>query len=142
VARILIAEHPPDTRAGIRSALERAGHEVCAECEDAGSAVQAADRTRPSVCLVDLDLPGGGIAAVRALASRRRPPRVLMLASRLRDADFFAGIRAGAQGFVLKDVDPRRLPLAVDSVLADGAALSPALTARLIEAFRALGVRA
>lgn len=136
---MLIADRAQATRAGIRAALEEAGHFVCADCEDAASAVAAAERARPSVCLIDLDLPGGGISAVRAIASRRRPPRIIVLAPRVRDHDFFAALRAGATGFVIKDVDPRRLPQEVEAVLADGAALSPSLTARLIEEFRAVG---
>lgn len=136
VTKVLIAERHQATRAGIRVALERAGHRVCAECEDAASAVEATERKRPDVCIVDLDLPGGGISAVRAIASRRRPPRVLVLAGRLREADFFAALRAGAQGFLIKDVDPSRLPAEVSSVAAGGAAIGGELTARLIEEFR------
>ena len=141
VARVLIADRAQATRAAIRAALEEAGHVVCADCEHAASAVAAAERTCPGVCLIDLDLPGGGISAVRAIASPGRSPRIIVLASRARDHDFFAALRAGATGFVIKDVDPRRLPQEVEAILADGAALSPSLTARLIEEFRAVGQR-
>lgn len=136
---MLIADRLEAARRGIRVALQAAGHEVCAECDDAASALAATERTRPNVCLIDLDLPGGGISAVRAIASRRKPPRIIVVAPRVRDHDLFAALRAGAKGFVLKDVDSRRLPGEVEAVLADGAALSPPLTARLIEEFRALG---
>lgn len=136
MTKVLIADRHQATRAGIRAALERAGHRVCAECEDAASAVEATERTRPAVCIVDVDLPGGGISAVRAIAVRRRPPRVLVLAGRLREADFFAALRAGAHGFLIKDVDPSRLPAEVAAVACGGAALGGELTARLIDEFR------
>lgn len=136
MTKVLIADRHQATRAGIRAALEAAGHRVSAECEDAASAVEATERTRPEVCVVDLDLPGGGISAVRAIAARRRPPRVLVLAGRLREPDFFAALRAGAQGFLIKNVDPGRLPEEVAALASGRAALGGDLTMRLIDEFR------
>jgi DNA-binding NarL/FixJ family response regulator len=141
-ATVLVADRHTATRATVSGALERAGFRVCRPCRDAAAAVAEAARSRPDVCLVDVDLPGGGLTAVRALASQRSTMRIVVLASAARPDDLFAAVRAGAVGYVLKDIDPARLPGEVDAVLAGEAALSRDLTARLIAEFRDLTARA
>src|SRR5207247_9189355 len=70
--RVLVADDHPPTRAGVRLALERGGFEVCSEAADATSAVAAARRDRPDVCLLDINMPGNGIHAAAAMS--RDPP--------------------------------------------------------------------
>ena len=74
VLRVLVADGHAATRAGIRAALEGAGFVVVAACADAASAIAAADRHRPSISLVDVDLPGGGVSTARAIAARPGAP--------------------------------------------------------------------
>jgi DNA-binding NarL/FixJ family response regulator len=128
-------DHPP-TRAGVRLALERGGFVVCAEAADAASAVEAALRERPEVCLLDINMPGNGIQAAEAITREVPDSAVVMLTVSRTDVDLFDALRAGASGYLLKDIDPARLPLALHGVLEGEAALPRRLVALLIEEFR------
>jgi DNA-binding NarL/FixJ family response regulator len=137
--RVLIADDHPPTRAGVRMALERDGWEVCAEVANATDAVTAALRERPDLCLVDIGMPGNGLRAVSGI-SRRLPgvPIVMLTVSRSSE-DLFDALRAGASGYLLKDMDPGLLPPTLRAAVAGEAALPGELAARLIEEFRAHG---
>lgn len=135
--RILIAARRKSTRDRLQQALEDVGGSICASCPNAAAALAAVAATKPHVCLVHLDLPGGGITACRALAARRRPPRILVLAPAGRESDVTAALRAGADGFVVDELDPRHIPAAVADVAAGRPYLSPASTALLISELRA-----
>jgi DNA-binding NarL/FixJ family response regulator len=137
--RILIADDHPPTRMGVRFALEAADMEVCAECGDAPATVAAAQRERPDVCLLDIHMPGGGISAARAIADRVPEAAVVILTVSREDEDIFDALRAGARGYLLKDMDADRLPEAIKGVLAGEAALPRRLVARVIEEFRMSG---
>ena len=134
--RVLIADDHPPTRAGVRGALEAAGYEICAEVADAETAVQRAIEHRPEVCLLDIHMPGNGIAAAATIKSRLPDTEVVMLTVSTDDQDLFAALRAGASGYLLKDTDPDRLPHALKGVLLGEAALPRTLVARLIEEFQ------
>ena len=110
--RVLIADDHPPTRAGVRMALEAGGFEVCAESGDAQSAVEAALRERPEVCLLDIHMPGDGIHAAEAISHELPDAAVVMLTVSRADADLFDALCAGASGYLLKDMDPARLPAA------------------------------
>jgi DNA-binding NarL/FixJ family response regulator len=140
--RVLVAERDDATRAEIAATLERAGFRVVARCADAAAAVSALGRRGIDVCLIDLDLPGGGVTAGRAIAERAGRPLILILASSAREREIFAAHRAGADSFVVKDVDAAALPEHVAAVAAGDAVLPHGVTARLIEEFRALAVHA
>jgi DNA-binding NarL/FixJ family response regulator len=116
--------------------LEERGFVICAECADTRSAVVAAERERPDVCLLDIRMPGNGIAAASQIASRVPRTAVIMLTVSADDEDLFAALVAGAAGYLLKDAHPDRLAAALREVLGGAAALSPALVARVIEEFR------
>jgi DNA-binding NarL/FixJ family response regulator len=135
--RVLIASRRAGTRERLRDALEGHGLEVCASCCDAREAIAASRRRRADVCVIHLDLPGGGITACRALAARTRPPRIVVLAPPSRENDLPAAVRAGADGFIVDDLDPRRIPDAVVEVAAGRPVLSSSSTARLIAELRA-----
>jgi DNA-binding NarL/FixJ family response regulator len=110
---------------------------VCAEAEDAEEAVAAALRERPDVCLLDISMAGGGgIEAAEAISAELPDTAIVMLTVSRSDADLFAALRAGASGYLLKDIDPDRLPLALRGVLDGEAALPRHLVALLIEEFR------
>jgi len=137
--RILIADDHEPTRVGIRLALERAGLEVCYEASDAAGAVEGALLTHPDGCLLDINMPGSGIAAAAEICERAPEIAVVMLTVSHDEADLFASLQAGASGYLLKEMDPDRLPLALRGVLRGEAALPRPLVARLIEEFRARG---
>ena len=135
--RIVIADHQLPIRAGVRVALERDGFIVAAEEETAPGAVAAALRDPPDVCLLDVDMPGGGIEAAETITSQLPGTQVVMLGESANDEDVFAALEAGASGYLLKGMDPARLGTALRDVLNGRAALPRALTARLIAEFRA-----
>lgn len=137
-ATVLVADRRRATREALADALHAAGYDVCAICVDAASAVGEAARQRPDVCLIDVDLPGGGLTTVRAIVTAHGATRIVVLASAVRHHELFAALRAGADGYVLKDIDPDRLPTEIEAVLDGRAALSNELTAGLIAEFRAV----
>lgn len=134
--RVLIADDHPPTRAGVRYTLETAGLEVCAETSDGPSAVAAALRERPDICLLDIHMPGSGIVAAREITNALPETRVVMLTVSRDDEDLFEALRAGAAGYLLKDMDPDRVPNALEGVLAGEAALPRTLLVRVMDEFR------
>ena len=133
---VLVADDHPPTRAGVRAALERDGFFVCAEVADAQAAIEAARRERPAVCLLDIHMPGEGIRAAEVIGNELPDTAVVMLTVSRSDEDLFDALRAGASGYLLKDIDPARLPLALRGVLDGEAALPRRLVSLLIEEFR------
>jgi DNA-binding NarL/FixJ family response regulator len=128
-------DHPP-LRASVRRALEEHGFEVCFEAANAADSVAGAERERPDVCVLDVQMPGNGIAAAAQIAARLPETAIVMLTVSDSDEDLFAALRAGAQGYLLKDMNPGRLALALEGVLAGEAALPRALVARVLDEFR------
>jgi DNA-binding NarL/FixJ family response regulator len=137
--RVLIADDHPPTRAGVRMALEHGGLEVCAEASAAGDALMAALAERPDICLVDLQMPGNGLRAVSGISRQLPNTPVLVLTVSRSSEDLFDALRAGAAGYLLKDMDPDDLVAAVRGALAGEAALPGFLAAQLIEEFRHRG---
>jgi len=135
--RVLVADDHAPTRSGVRRVLEADGFEICAEEATGTAAVEAALRERPDVCLLDVRMPGGGGVAAAAEIARRLPEAsIVMLTVSRDDADLFDALRAGAQGYLLKDIERTRLPAALRSVLAGEAQLPASLVARVLEEFR------
>ncbi len=133
---MLLAEPDAPIRAGIRFALEADGFVVCGEPVTAGAAVEDALRELPGICLVDEALPGGALVAVDAIYRRIPDSKVVMLTESEDPPSLLPAIRAGASGFVRKDLDPTRLPATLRGVSAGEAALSRRLTLRLLETLR------
>lgn len=136
--RVLIADHDAAGRAGVRLALAADDFEVCGEADTADAAVEAARREQPTVCLVEADLPGDGVAAAERMLGEVPRTTVVMLSAAVDDDRLFAAVRAGARGYLLKDMDPARLPMALRGVLDGEAALPRALMGRVLEELRAL----
>jgi DNA-binding NarL/FixJ family response regulator len=134
--RVLVADDHPATRAGVRSALEDGGFIVCAEVADGAAAIEAAVRERPDICLLDIHMPGSGIAAAAEISAQVPETAIIMLTVSQADEDLFAALRAGAAGYLLKDTNPARLPLALEGVLRGESAVPRVLVGRLIEEFR------
>jgi DNA-binding NarL/FixJ family response regulator len=139
--RIVIADDHPPTRAGIARALEGEDFVICAEAPDAAAAVAAALQHRPDVCLLDIHMPGSGVEAAGEITSRLPETSVIMLTVSRNDNDLFDALRAGASGYLLKDMNPARLPEAIRGVLNGEAAMPRSLVAHLIEEFRERGRR-
>jgi DNA-binding NarL/FixJ family response regulator len=139
--RILLADDHPPTRAGVRYTLESAGMVICAEAADASGAVDAALREQPDICLLDIHMPGSGINAARIITKELPDTRVVMLTVSRDDEDLFEALRAGAAGYLLKDMDPDRVPNALEGVLAGEAALPRTLLLRVMDEFRDRGRR-
>ena len=141
--RVLIADDHAPTRADMREALERSGRfTICAEAADGAAAVEAAVRERPDLCLLDIRMPGSsGIAATREITTRLPGTKVVMLTVSLDDDDLLNALRGGAVGYLLKDIDPDRLPYALNDAMEGGAPIPRRLVARLVSEFRDHGPR-
>jgi DNA-binding NarL/FixJ family response regulator len=129
--RLLIADDQPLMRAGFRAVLEATGEmEVVAEAADGLEAVSAARATKPDVVLMDIRMPHlDGIEAIRRLPSHR----VLILTTFGLDEYIVEALRAGASGFITKDVPADELVRAVRVVAAGEALLTPAVTRQLLD---------
>jgi DNA-binding NarL/FixJ family response regulator len=134
--RVLIADDHGPTREDVRRALEADQRfVVCAMATDAAAAVHAAVRERPDLCLLDVRMPGSGIAAAWEIAARLPEAKIVMLTVSDEDSDVFAALRARAAGYLPKAMDLRRLPDALAGVCSGEAAMPRALMARLLERF-------
>jgi DNA-binding NarL/FixJ family response regulator len=140
--RVLIADDHEPTREDIRAALESAPDiTVCAEAADAPQAIAAATAERPDVCVLDLNMPGSGAAAAWEITARLPTTRVLILTVFDDDAHVFPALRAGAIGYLLKDLAPGQLQQAIRASLRGEATLPGVLLARVLDEFRERGPR-
>lgn len=115
--RILIAEDHPLVRAELREDLEDGGLEVCAEAPTGAEAVTAALRERPDVCLLDVHMPGGdGIAATETLRRELPATKIVLITAAPDKKGALAAARAGAHGYLSKDIDRQMLPGIVRAV--------------------------
>ena len=133
--RVLIADDHAPTRDDVRRALTEGGLAVCAEAADAAHAVQQALETKPDICLLDVRMPGGGVAAAWEIAARLPTTKVVMLTVSEADADLFRALRAGAVSYLLKDIDFGLLAPALQDVAEGRAAIPPELVARMVTQF-------
>ncbi|WP_433217093.1 response regulator [Dactylosporangium sp. CS-047395] len=122
---VLVVDDHPVVRQGLRTFLDLQDDiEVVGEAHDADSCVAAAARTDPDVILLDLRMPGGdGVTALHALTGTRA--RVLVITSFTEPAAVLPAVRAGAAGYVYKDVDPPALAAAIRAVHAGHVLLHP-----------------
>jgi DNA-binding NarL/FixJ family response regulator len=135
-ATVLVADAHQATRSGVRAALEGAGLVVCAEAATTFAALEAASRTSPDGCLIDVQLPGDGIAAAAEINVRLPAVAIIMLTDSPDPNELFRALGAGARGYLPKAMDPVRLPFALRGVLAGEAAIPRMLVARMIEELR------
>ena len=137
--RVLICDDQALVRAGFRAILgSRPEIEVVGEAENGAEAVALAERRRPDVILMDIRMPVlDGVEATRRLVAEGSPARILVLTTFDLDEYVHAAIRAGASGFLLKDVTPAKLVEAIRIVAGGDALLAPSVTRRLLERFAA-----
>jgi DNA-binding NarL/FixJ family response regulator len=136
-SRVLLADDQALVRAGFAMILEaQPDLEVVGEARDGNEAIALAERLRPDVVLMDVRMPHlDGIAATAAITAAQPSVRVLVLTTFDLDDYVYAALRAGASGFLLKDVGRDDLVAAVRVVAAGDALLAPAITRRLLADF-------
>jgi DNA-binding NarL/FixJ family response regulator len=134
---ILLADDQPMLRLGFRLVLDaQADMHVVGEAGDGAAAVRLTAAQRPDVVLMDVRMPGmDGIEATRRIVSEQSSARVLILTTFDLDEYAYAGLRAGASGFLLKDVPPPDLLSAIRAVASGDAVVAPSVTRRLLDAF-------
>ena len=135
--RVLIADDQALVRGGFRMILEaREDMEVVGEAGDGAEAVELVESLRPDVVLMDVRMPGvDGIEATRRIVASGSPARIVILTTYDVDEYVFSALRAGASGFMLKDVRPADLTDAVRVVAQGDALLAPGVTRRLLDRF-------
>ena len=137
--RVLIADDQQLVRTGFRMILDAEEDiDVVGEAENGREAVAMAHELHPDIVLMDIRMPElDGIAATRQLTASGNGTRVLMLTTFDLDEYVYDALRAGASGFLLKDVPAAQLAAGVRMVAAGDALLAPTITRRLIEEFAA-----
>jgi DNA-binding NarL/FixJ family response regulator len=131
---VLIAAERLPTRVGLRLALEPEAR--CTEAADAQSAVDAAVRDRPDVCLLGLDPAGQSLRVASEIAARVPSSAVILLTNRLDEEEFMAAVRAGASGYLTQNLDPARLPYVVRGALRGEPAVPRKFVSRLLDELR------
>jgi DNA-binding NarL/FixJ family response regulator len=137
VISVLLADDQALVRAGFRLIVElEPGMKVVGEAEDGRQALELARELRPDVVLMDIRMPGlDGIEATRRLGEAGNNARVLVLTTFDLDEYVYEAMRAGASGFLLKDVPREQLVAGIRVVAGGDSLLAPAITRRLIEQF-------
>jgi DNA-binding NarL/FixJ family response regulator len=135
--RVLLCDDQALVRSGFRLILEaREDVEVVGEAEDGREAIEFARRLDPDVILMDVRMPNvDGVEATRRLVAGGSRARILILTTFDLDEYVYEAIRAGASGFLLKDVQPPQLVDAIRVVAAGEALLAPSVTRRLLDRF-------
>jgi DNA-binding NarL/FixJ family response regulator len=139
--RVVLAEEHPTLRAAVRNVLEADGFVVCGEAEDAAESLRVVLRERPDICLVGLRMKGEALRMIASITDEQAGTGTVMIvltASRSTES-MIAAIRAGATGYLLKEMNPERIPAAVRGVLNGEAAMPRTLVIRLIREIQRLG---
>ena len=138
--RILIVDDQRLMREGLRTLLElESDLEIAAEAEDGQAALEQYEAAHPDVVLMDIRMPRlDGVEATRRLCQRWPEARVIILTTFDDDAYVFDGLRAGALGYLLKDVSGHELAEAVRKVAAGGALIEPSVARKVLAEFARL----
>lgn len=133
--RVCVVEDQTLVRQGLHTLLELVGDiEVVAEAQDGEDALQVIRRTKPHVVLLDMYLPKlSGLEVLQTLQATDELPSTLILTTFDEDQLLLGGMRAGAKGFLLKDVSLEQLTNAIRCLAAGGSFIQPALTERLLQ---------
>lgn len=132
--KVMIVDDDPLVRSGLRLMLSGWDHvQVVAEAQDGSEVLAAVDHHRPDVVLMDLRTPKlDGLAAIALLRGQPSPPHVLVLTTFDADELVLNALRAGAEGFLLKDTPPAEILRAIELTAAGDGILSPTIARQLI----------
>lgn len=134
--RVLLADDHALVRDGVASLLAAWGHEVVGQAADGNQAVALAALLEPDVILMDVRMPGAsGLDATRRIALEQPGIAIVMLTVSEDEDDLFAAIKAGARGYLLKNLEARELRSMLEAIARGDAAISPATAFRIIREF-------
>ena len=134
--RILIADDHPLFRDGLRSLLSVEGHEVVGEARNGREAVELTRKLRPDLVLMDIAMPElDGISATRELTAEASGVKIIILTASEDDAKLFDAIKAGAQGFLLKNLEADDFFSMLERASRGEPALTPTLARKLLQEF-------
>jgi two-component system, NarL family, response regulator LiaR len=133
--RLLLVDDHAVVRKGLRALLDREGGiEVAGEAENGDQAVTAAERLRPDVILMDLEMPGaGGVDATRRITESRPDARIVVLTSHASEEDVFPALKAGAVGYLLKHSAPEDVLQAINRAYRGETVLHPAIARMVLQ---------
>ncbi|HEY8649176.1 MAG TPA: response regulator transcription factor [Candidatus Limnocylindria bacterium] len=136
--RILICDDHEVVREGLRVLISRqAGMSVVGEAGSVAESIEAAERAKPDVVIMDVRLPdGSGVEACRAIREARPETKMIMLTSYADEEALFAAIIAGASGYLLKQTRGQAVVDAITAVAAGGSLLDPEVTGKVLERLR------
>ena len=138
--RIVLADDHALFRDGVSSLLQAWGHEVVGLATGGQEAVDLVTRLGPDLVLMDVRMPGmSGVQATLAIAAIRPETPIVMLTVSEDEEDLFAAIRAGARGYLLKDLEAPQLRAMIEAVARGEAAITPATAARIMRHLSSLG---
>lgn len=140
--RILLVDDHPLFRQGLKSLLTVSGMEVVGEASDGTEAIAKVRELHPDLVLMDLLMPGmGGLEATRLIKAERPELPVVILTASEEEADLFEAVKSGAQGYLLKSLDPATVIELVRGAAEGEPALTPQLAAKLLAEFARVGGR-
>jgi NarL family two-component system response regulator LiaR len=133
--RVLLVDDHAVVRKGLRALFEREpGIEVVGEAADGEQAVQAVDRLRPDVILMDLEMPGiGGVEAARQMSESHPASKIVVLTSHAAEEDVFPALKAGALGYLLKHSAPDDVVRAIHQAHQGETVLHPAIARMVLQ---------
>lgn len=134
--RIVIADDHTLFRNGLRSLLESHGHEVVGEASDGAEAVSIVERLKPDVVLMDLGMPElDGLQATRSVIEKDPDQKIVILTASADEANLFDAIKAGAQGYLLKDLEADAFFSLLDAASRGEPAMTPKLASKVLAEF-------
>ncbi len=133
---ILLADADRPHRRGVRVALEADGFIVVAETDDAAHAIVSASRLQPDICLIDIELPGGGHNAIARIAKATPKTLIVVLSLSDRAGDVVAAVTRGASGYLLKGLNSERLASTLRAAFAGEPAVARSLVPHLVAEIR------
>jgi len=136
--KIIIVDDHEVVRIGLKSLLDQyPQYEVVAEAENANEAVEKSEKLNPDIVLMDIRLPGkSGIEACEKIKQNNSDVQVIMLTSYAEDEMLFSAIKAGASGYVLKQINSEGLIQSLEAVARGEGSLDPAVTQRVFQEVR------
>ena len=144
VIRVMICDDHALFRRGLRMVLESEdGMEVVAEAEDGADAIKQAEQSAPDVVLMDIRMPNtSGIDATRAIREAVPTAKILMLTVSDEEDDLYSAIKAGANGYLLKEISIEEVASAIRAVITGQSLISPSMASKLLTEFTQLAKKA